>query len=312
MADDLPFDSAGRIGGDATTDDSTTGDATTGDATARYDRLAHSKALDYPVAIGKRFFEIDGLDLGALLALELFTTVIPLALIGFSYANGFSESFSVGRVMIRQLHLTGEEAELVRSAFGTGAKLRSTWTVFGLASFLVWGIPMSSLVAKLFAKAWRRTRLPFLHEVYRGAIWFALFLGTQTLTANLTGGRPHDAISVLRAAASLLPTFLLWSLSPPILLRGGGIGWRHLAWCGLIGTVIDALLLRVATRVFLPLLLSGWVPFGPIGVSMTLMTWCTVIAAFFVVTACLTAVVWERRAPTELVFQFQTGAIRER
>ena len=294
----------------ATADDGGTGSVIHHDRAARYERLAGSKALDYPVAIGRRFFEINGLDLGALLALELFTTVIPLALIGFSYANGFSESFSVGKVMIRQLHLNGEEAELVRSAFGSGQKLKSTWTVFGLASFLVWGIPMSSLVAKLFAKAWRRARLRFVQEVFRGTVWFALFLATQSLTATLSAGRPDDASSILRAAGSLLPTFALWALSPPLLLRGGGVGWRYLAWCGFIGTLIDALLLRVATRVFLPLLLSGWVPFGPIGVAMTLMTWCTVIAAFFVATACLTAIVYERHAPTELVADFQTAAIQ--
>ena len=49
----------------------------------RLEQLEDSRSLGVPVATTRRFFEIEGLDLGGLLALELFTTVIPLILIGF-------------------------------------------------------------------------------------------------------------------------------------------------------------------------------------------------------------------------------------
>jgi hypothetical protein len=35
------------------------------------------------------------------------------------------------------------------------------------------------------------------------------------------------------------------------------------------------------------------------------MTWCTVVAALWVITACLGAVLWERSAPAELVVASQ-------
>lgn len=269
------------------------------------DQLEASRRLGLPVAATRRFFEIEGLDLGGLLALELFTTVIPLILIGFGWFSGFSNSLSFGDLLIRQLELKGDGASQVRGLFGTGASLKSTWTVVGLGSFLIWGIPMSSQVAKTFARAWRRERYPFLHEVWRGAVWFFLFLGTQVATVAIGTSEIHGVPQIVFNLLSLLPSFVLWSATPAILVRDGSNGWKHLAWCGIAGVVLDAALIRMITRVLLPALLSGWHGFGPIGAAMTLMTWCTVVAALWVVTACLGAILWERTAPSELVITTQ-------
>ena len=273
--------------------------------TNRLEHLEASRRLGVPVSATRRFFEIEGLDLGGLLALELFTTVIPLILIGFGWFSHFSNSLSFGDLLIRQLELKGAGARQVRDLFGTTASLKSTWTVLGLASFLVWGIPMASQVAKVFARAWRRDRFPFMQEVWRGATWFALFLGAQLATVAISVGRVNSVTDVALNVAGLIPSFILWSATPAILVRDGASGWRHLAWCGLAGVVLDAILIRVITRLLLPALLSGWEGFGPIGAAMTLMTWCTVVAALWVVTACLGAVLWERNAPAQLVVTSQ-------
>ena len=269
------------------------------------EQLEASRRLGLPVATTRRFFEIEGLDLGGLLALELFTTVIPLILIGFGWFSGFSNSLSFGDLLIRQLELRGGGAEQVRGLFGTGASLKSTWTVIGLASFLVWGIPMASQVAKTFARAWRRERFGFFEEVWRGAIWFFLFLGTQIGTVALDTISVPGVPRILFHVLGLIPAFILWSATPAILVRSGASGWKHLMWCGVAGVVLDVLLIRIITRVLLPMLLSGWEGFGPIGAAMTLMTWCTVVAALWVITACLGAVLWERTAPSDLVISSQ-------
>jgi len=273
----------------------------------RYQQLEETRRLGLPLAATRRFFEIEGLDLAALLALELFTTVIPIILLGFGWASGFSTRLSFGDVLIHSLGLEGAKAEQVRSAFGTGASLRSTWTVFGLASFLVWGIPMAVQVAKTFAQAWRRERFPLIQEIWRGAVWFALFLGTQAATVALSRTHPHTIVDRLQNLAGLVPSFFLWAATPWVLVRNGSNGWRHLAWCGLAGVVLDALLIRWMTRLLLPALLGGWTGFGPIGVAMTLMTWCTVAAAMCVATGCIGAVLWERNAPADVVVSSQRG-----
>lgn len=273
--------------------------------TTRMEHLEASRRLGLPVSASRRFFEIEGLDLGGLLALELFTTVIPLILIGFGWFSDFSSQLSFGDLLIRQLELKGDGASQVRGLFGTGASLKSTWTVVGLASFLVWGIPMASQVAKMFARAWRRERFGFFEEVWRGAIWFVLFLTTQVATVAVSTIRVDHVPGIVFNLLGLLPSFILWFATPMILVRNGSIGWKHLAWCGLAGVVIDAMLIRLVTRILLPALLSGWEGFGPIGAAMTLMTWCTVVAALWVITACLGAVLWERNAPADLVLSTQ-------
>jgi len=274
----------------------------------RLERLEHSRSLGVPVATTRRFFEIEGLDLGGLLALELFTTVIPLTLLGFGWFSNFSSNLSFGDLLIRQLELTGSGAQQMRDLFGTGASLKSTWTVVGLASFLVWGIPMSAQVAKTFARAWRRERFGFLEEAWRGGIWFVVFLTTQVATVAISTNRIPGTPRMFNNLLGLAPSFLLWFLTPPILVRNGTYGWRHLVWCGLAGVVLDAMLIRLVTRILIPALLGGWEGFGPIGAAMTLMTWCTVLAALWVITACLGAVLWERTAPDELVMAAQRHA----
>ena len=272
----------------------------------RLEQLEDSRSLGVPVATTRRFFEIEGLDLGGLLALELFTTVIPLILIGFGWANNFSAQLSFGDLLIKQLELKGAAAEQMHDLFGTGASLKSTWTVFGLASFLFWGIPMSSQVAKTFGRAFRRRRFSFWGEVWRGTAWFVLFLVTQAITLQVSIGNPNNITEVALNLVGLVPSFLLWSVTPVILVRDefhsfNRSSWPYLMWCGLAGVLLDAIGVRLLIRFLIPALLGGWVPFGPIGVAMALMTLCTFAAALWVISACLSAVLWERRAPTSVV-----------
>jgi hypothetical protein len=276
---------------------------------ARTQRLATSRGLKLRAAIKTRFGEINGGDLGAALAVSLFTTVVPLILIGFSYASGFSTSLSFGDVLSRQLSLDNTNTALVRAAFGSGASLRSSWTVLGLAGLLVWGIPLAALVARIFAGAWRRERFPFWHEVLRGLGWFACFLASMAATAAIAPRSVNTPIDGVRLALSFVPSFVLWTATPAILVRDGDIGWRYYARTGLAGVVIEGFVLRLCARLALPALLSGWVSFGPMGVAMTISTWCSIVAACWITTACVGAVLWERIAPTELVINAQTEPI---
>ncbi len=271
----------------------------------RYERLEESNRLGMFVGATKRFFEIEGLDLGGLLALELFTTIIPLVLIGFSWASDFNASLSFGDFMIRWMDLKGDSATTVRDLFGTSASLKSTWTFLGLAGFLFWGIPMSAQVAKTFARAFRRERWSFATEVWRGSLWFVVLLVTQILTVAATTGHAHSFTTIFWNLVGVIPSFILWSVSPLILVRNGTNGWKHMVWCGVVGVVLDVVGVRITLRWVFPQLLRGWVGFGPIGVAMALMTTCTIIAALWVVTACLGAVLWERNAPADMVIASQ-------
>ena len=274
--------------------------------TARYEHLEESKRLGFTVGTTKRFFEIEGLDLGGLLALELFTTIIPLILLGYSWASDFNANLSFADFMIKWMDLRGESAEQVQGLFGDSGDLRGTWTFLGIAGFLFWGIPMSAQVAKTYARAFRRERWPFWTEVWRGSAWFATLLASYIVTFLLQRNLGIFGGARFWNVFAWIPSFILWSVSPFILVRNGANGWRHMAWCGLAGIALDLFGVRFTLKVVFPSLLDGWVSFGPIGVAMAIMTTCTVIAALWVITACLGAVLWERNAPADTVIASQS------
>jgi hypothetical protein len=142
----------------------------------RYRRLEEARSKRPAAAILARFNEIDGGTQSGLVSIELFTTVIPLIILGFGYFSGFAKDASPGILLIRELGLQHPLSDRVREAFGTSSGLRSSWTIIGVAGFLVWGIPMSITIAGIFARAWRREQFGLSQRLLRGATWFVLYL----------------------------------------------------------------------------------------------------------------------------------------
>ncbi len=273
----------------------------------RYESLKHSRRTAPLVATCERFIEIGGVTQGALIAIELFTTMIPLMIIGFSYFTDFADTASVGDLFIRRLGLEHPLDDRVRDAFGTSSGLKGLQSFFGLAGFLVWGIPMSITVATMFARAWRREQFRFGTRLWRGAAWFVLYLAIMIVRQRIGfAGSVHSGFRYVLLAVAVIPIWAFWSISPRLLVRDGGRGgWRPLLLAGAIGAALDGILLPIAARVVIPILLAGWEGFGPIGVAMTLMTWCGVMGVGWAVTACAGAVVWERTAPARTVIETQ-------
>ncbi len=272
-----------------------------------YQRLKRSPKTTPLFAVAERFVEIDGVTEGGLLSVQLFVTVIPLIIIGFAYFSGFGENSSVGELFIRRLGLHHPLDNRVREAFGSSSGIVSVWTFFGIAGFLVWGIPMSSKVAAMFARAWRSRPFGRVEQLARGATWFVLYLGTLFAHESVAFGAQRVAES--RAAflvLALVPVWIFWSLTPVLLVRKDTWAWRTVAVVGLAGVVIDGIILAAVVRVGFPVLLEGWSGFGPMGVAMTLMTWCGVLATGWVVNACAGAVLWERTAPAQALNQSET------
>ncbi|WP_319430368.1 hypothetical protein [Mycobacterium sp. RTGN5] len=271
-------------------------------------RLQESRRLKPLTALVARYNEIDGGTQSAVVSTQLFTTVIPLMIIGFSYMQGFADNASPGTIFTRQFALEHPLSDRLREAFGNSAGLRADWTLIGVASFLVWGIPMAASVASIFAKAWRREQYGLLTRLLRGTVWFALYLVTMALRERIMFGHHHHGVSRgLLLAIGLLPVWLFWSLTPALLVRDGGRGLRSLALAGLAGVVIDGLVIPIGARVLMPSLLHDWDGFGPIGVAMALLIWCGAVGAGWVLTACVGAVLWERNAPSEMVVESQTA-----
>lgn len=268
----------------------------------RYRQLAETRRLRPLAAIAARFTEIEGSTLGAMVSVQLFTTVIPLMIMGFSYLRGFADNVSPGTLVIRELGLVRPASDHVRAAFGDSAALKSSWTFLGVAGFLVWGIPMGIMIAGIFAKAWRREQFGLGARLWRGVAWFALYLVMIGLRDRIAfGGDHHAGMRIVRFMLSLLPVWIFWSLTPALLVRDGGRGRNYLMLAGLAGILIDGIVLPLGSRLLFPPVLHGWEELGPIGVAMALLTWCGAVGTGWVITACVGAVLWERNAPTDTV-----------
>ena len=274
----------------------------------RYRRLMSVRQLRPAVAIAQRYKEIDGSTLGLMVSVLLFTTVLPLMILGFCYFDGFAENVSPGTIWIRELGLRHPRSDQVREVFGDAAGLESNWTFFGVAGFLVWGIPMAVTVAGIFARAWRRAPLPLVPRVLRGAAWFLLYLAMLVCRERIAfGGHHPPTIRMLLFLVAQLPVWIFWSLTPVLLIRDGARGMAYLATAGLAGVVIDGVAIPLTGRLVFPPLLDGWNGFGPIGVAMALLTWCGVVGTGWILTACVGAILWERQAPAATVLESQTA-----
>jgi hypothetical protein len=272
----------------------------------RLKRIVNSRSADFGTATVRRFLGIDGFTHAGLLSIELFTTVIPLMIISFAYRHDFASDANLGDRFIALLGLTGEQAQAVHDLFGSAAGIRSTWSVGGVAGFLFWGIPMAITVAAMYARAWQRPPFGLLGKLWRGGVWFIIYLASQSARSRVTAAGYAGLTKVLVALVAVVVLWLFWSLTPVLLVRNGAHGWRSLFVAGFAGVLVDGVVLTVAARIALPILLNGWAGFGPIGVAMVLMTWCGVIGYGWVLTACMTAVLWERTVPLEVVLEANT------
>ncbi len=77
---------------------------------ARYRRLAAARKKSLTAGVVARFTEIDGGTQAVVVSVQLFTTVIPLIIIGFDFLSGFAESASPGALIIRELGLVSRSA----------------------------------------------------------------------------------------------------------------------------------------------------------------------------------------------------------
>jgi uncharacterized BrkB/YihY/UPF0761 family membrane protein len=274
----------------------------------RYADLERRRHVSFVTSVLSRYRHIEGNGFAAVLSVTLFTTILPLIILGFGHLSGFADNISVGTMFERQLGLEGALAATVREAFGSASGLRSSWTILGLAGFLVWGIPMTMTVADVFGRAWLRKPQSAVRRMWRGTCWFVLYLVTLDLNDDIAFRSVHSLpVQVLLIVVTLVPTWLFWTVTPALLVPDGARGWRFLAKAGLAGAVIEGVL-TVALRLVFPPMLAGWTGFGPIGVAMAIMTWCGVIGIGWVATACAGAVLWERSAPAQAVISAQADS----
>jgi hypothetical protein len=92
----------------------------------RVDELERNRHVGVLIAWHRRYDEIRGYELAAAIGVALFTTVLPLILIGFAWAESFKSNRSSADLVIRQFNLHSETARVVRDTFSSASSERGS------------------------------------------------------------------------------------------------------------------------------------------------------------------------------------------
>jgi membrane protein len=203
---------------------------------------------------------------------QAFSALIPLLIVLASVSSSDGSSFAES--MIRRFGLSGDSADAVRTAFAAPASGTSV-TIIGVLLVVFSALSFSRTLQRVFELTWNLSRRG-MRGTLAGLRWLGLVVVYFALHP-LLDGTFHGLIGLV---VSLCGTFLLWLLTPYVLLDGR-VPWRRLVpQAGLCAVGMTVLGLGYA--LYVPRAMSSSAAeFGAIGVAFTLLS--VLWAAGFVV-----------------------------
>ena len=182
-------------------------------------RLTESRALSPLKAVLLRFKEIDGANQGVLVSVQLFTVVIPLMILGFSYSRA-SPRTSVrapwdsrtGSVRLHQRHRSRCIRRQRSTAVGLDRRRGRRVHGLGVSRWRSWW--------RCLRQGRQREQFGASQRLLRSGAWFLLrcsCCGSASRSAT-------PATQVLMFAVALIPVWAFWSLTPLVLVVDGGHG----------------------------------------------------------------------------------------
>jgi len=261
------------------------------------DRLEQRPQIAFLLQANRRFKKIEGKHLALVISVNLFVAVIPLLIIIYAFAEAFSPHRSFGALVVRDLHLTGSSALIVRDTFTSASSGKSVALSISLISLLITGLDVSATAQLAYARAFSMTPLRGLQKYLRGAGWLVLLLAFTVAALALRGlaaGRPFWFTRVVTPVL-LAGEFAFFLISPRLLLELP-FKWRDLVPGAAVCTVA-AVVVHAVTVFFL----RNWVAayghaYGGFGVSLALIAAVGIIASFWVWIAAVMGVYWEHKA----------------
>jgi hypothetical protein len=159
---------------------------------AYQERLERRRGVGFLLQANRRFNEIEGKHLALVISINLFVAVIPLLIIIYAFAASFSANRSFGVLVVRDLHLTGNSALIVRDDFTSARSGKSVALSISVISLLITGLDVSATAQVAYARAFTMTPLRGLQKYLRGAAWLLLLLADTVIVLalrNLVHGR---------------------------------------------------------------------------------------------------------------------------
>src|SRR3954454_19523488 len=96
-------------------------------------------AIGFPLAVYRRFQEIEGKHLAMVISVNLFVAAIPLMIIGYAILEAFNPDRSFGTVLVGRFGLSGDTAHTVLGTFTNAQAGKNVALSIGLISLVVTG-----------------------------------------------------------------------------------------------------------------------------------------------------------------------------
>ncbi len=261
---------------------------------SRRSDLEDHRLVRFPLAAYRRYQEIEGKHLSLVVAVNLFIAVIPLLIIGYAFVEAFNPNRSIGTVLVGRFHLTGDTARIVRDTFSNAESGKTVALSISLISLLITGLDLAATVGTAYARAFKVEPPGGVKKYLRGAAWLVALLAMTSIVLDgaLLGGESSVVVPRALLPVSFSVTFGFY-LATPRLVLDLPFAWRDLRAGALLCTVIAGCL-NLASTFFL----HNWFgayghAYGAFGVSLALMSWIGIVAAFWIWIAAAQGVYWQ-------------------
>jgi uncharacterized BrkB/YihY/UPF0761 family membrane protein len=261
---------------------------------SRRQDLEDHRLVRFPLAAYRRYQEIEGKHLSLVVAVNLFIAVIPLLIVGYAFIEAFNPNRSIGTVLVGRFHLTGDTARIVRDTFSNARSGKNVALSISLISLLITGLDLAATVGTAYARAFHVEPPGGVKKYLRGGAWLVALLVMTSVVLTVrywAASRPWWFLA-LSLPLSFSVTFGFY-LSTPRLVLDLPFAWRDLRVGALVCTVFAGCL-NLASTFFL----HNWFgayghAYGAFGVSLALMSWIGIVAAFWIWIAAAQGVYWQ-------------------
>jgi membrane protein len=256
--------------------------------------------LRTPIAVQKRYGELQGNNLAASVTLQAFLSLFPLllvavAVIGFVAGGGTDVAGSV----VKNLGLTGDAAKAVRDAVAAAEHSRKAASIIGLAGLLWSGLGLISALQYGYDSVWQveprgmKDKLVGLLWLAGAAVLFVLSAAVTTVLHWLPGWLSFAGFFV-----GVGVSLVLWIWTSKVLPNRDATIRTILP--GAILGAVGLEILKFVGAFYVPRLVSSSSQlYGSIGIVFAILAWLLVFSRLVIYSAVLNVVLHEHRAGTE-------------
>jgi membrane protein len=238
--------------------------------------------------LAERVAAVGFIQAAVVLAAQTFMALFPL-LIGVVALAPARVSESITTFLRSRMGLAGATTDQVQQLVASRDQLHSAMTIFGALVVLGSATSFTRALQHVYESAWGLPKVGLRGSV-RGFFWLiglviyvAMFGVMYQLTASHAVG-----IQVLRAVLAVAGAFVLWWLTPFVLLCGR-VRLRALAMTGLLTGFALSIASWLSTVLLPRMVRSSQEQYGIIGAVFALQSWLVVLASLIVGAALLGA-----------------------